>query len=231
MKRITSLYSRIACLLLLSGMISCEKKYELDMPLAVNNEYLNFSSDAGSTHVVVWANAAWSCAFASETAWATLQNASGTGLGDFVFEYSENLGAGRRTDVVIHSGELTCTIRMYQAGKVLTPDIEWVENNIPVSADESQYTVPIKTNLGEALETIVVRIVYFDENGQPDDEQQAWITDVEIAEDTVSFTVAANTTDYPRQAHLILEVYDGVNDQTVSTTLVVSQLPVSGQLN
>lgn len=64
---------------------SCDKPYKMDLPLSVAQRNISLSKDAGSTHVLVYADGDWTATFTEPVDWASLNKVSGYGNSDLVF--------------------------------------------------------------------------------------------------------------------------------------------------
>ena len=42
-----------------AAVLSCDKPFEMDLPLAVNSHKLTLSSTSGSTHILIYADGDW----------------------------------------------------------------------------------------------------------------------------------------------------------------------------
>ena len=73
-----------ALLLLLQG---CNKPFEFDRPLAISSRAVTLSAEAGSTHVMVYSNGAWTASLTKPVKWASLNKLSGEGINDVTFTY------------------------------------------------------------------------------------------------------------------------------------------------
>ena len=47
----------------LAGFTSCEKRFEMDLPLAVSSHTLKFGTAGGSTHILVYSTGQWQISF------------------------------------------------------------------------------------------------------------------------------------------------------------------------
>ena len=100
------------------AVFSCDKPFELDLPLAVNNHKLTLQKEAGSTHILVYANGPWTAEFSRNIEWASLNKLSGEGNNDLVLSYSANYGISRNVGIILSAGALKDTISITQIGEV-----------------------------------------------------------------------------------------------------------------
>ena len=57
-------------------LASCDKPYQLDLPLSVAQRKISLTKDAGSTHILVYADGDWTAAFTEPVNWASLNKVS-----------------------------------------------------------------------------------------------------------------------------------------------------------
>ena len=99
-------------------LASCDKPYQLDLPLSVAQRKISLTKDAGSTHILVYADGDWTASFTEPVSWASLNKVSGYGNNDLVFTYSANFGIARRVGIVLAKDELRDTVVLTQAGMI-----------------------------------------------------------------------------------------------------------------
>lgn len=122
-KSIPVLVAAIVCFIC-GFFTSCEERYELRLPLAVNQTQLKFGAEAGSTHMLVYSTGSWTAELQNpdDASWATIENGSGSGNGDIIFTYAENTEAERSCIIVIKSGNREIEVEVTQAaGTPLAP--------------------------------------------------------------------------------------------------------------
>ena len=100
MKKILLIFSLFALL------ASCDKPFEMDLPLSVAQRNISLTKDAGSTHVLVYADGDWTATFTEQISWASLNKVSGSGNSDLVFTYSANYGINRKVGIVLQKDNL-----------------------------------------------------------------------------------------------------------------------------
>ena len=67
----------LAAALLSLGAVACDKPYEMNLPLAVNQHLITLQKEAGSTHILVWSDGGWSARFDKPIDWGSLNKATG----------------------------------------------------------------------------------------------------------------------------------------------------------
>lgn len=106
-----------AAILLLS---SCEKKFQLDLDLAVDSHEYSLSSKAGQARIFFYTNKSWNITLEpADCSWALLNRTSGNGKEDveeLLFTYEENPDPDRQVKLVIKAGDLKEEVIMFQKG-------------------------------------------------------------------------------------------------------------------
>ena len=116
----------------LSVLLSCDKPFVLDLPLAVDSHEYHLSSKAGQARIFFYTNKAWTLTVEpADCAWATVNRTSGNGQEDveeILFKYDLNEDADRKAILHITAGELKESITMSQTGIAR----EWWDGDISV---------------------------------------------------------------------------------------------------
>ena len=193
---------------------SCDKPYKMDLPLSVAQRNIPLSKDAGSTHVLVYADGDWTATFTEPVDWASLNKVSGYGNSDLVFTYSANYGIARRVGIVLSKDELRDTVVMTQAGPVSTPIYEPQVTQVPLFNTAGTAVVNAVGNLLYCADAVYAYAVYSKEDGTEEtvliDGQDAdpshWITSFEAEHDKFRFGVAANASGAQRTAKLRITI-------------------------
>lgn len=134
MKNMVSKIMKTGALIIaaLSVLLSCDKPFELDLPLAVDSHEFKLSSKAGQARVFFYTNRAWTLTVEpADCSWATVNRTSGNGQEDveeILFKYELNEDADRKAILHITAGELKDSIVMSQTGIVR----EWWDGQISV---------------------------------------------------------------------------------------------------
>lgn len=206
----------------------CESDYDLELPLAVNDNIMNLKKTKGSTHVLVYATDGWSASFDTETPWATIENPKGSGNGEFILHYEANAGIARKTVVKIISGERLQTIEIKQPGEIEEIDLELLEETVSHIAWGDELSIPLRTNLGNMLDGIGVWVEYL--NPEQTTDTEGWISQVELGEETLTCAITENTTGAARKARLTLSIEDPINERTYQTSTLIEQTTESGNM-
>lgn len=201
----------ISSLLLLA---SCDKPFEMDLPLSVAQRNISLTKDAGSTHVLVYADGDWTASFTEPVEWASLSKVSGYGNSDLEFTYSANYGIARRVGIVLSKGELRDTVVMTQAGPVSIPVYEPQVAQVPLFNAAGTAVINATGNLLYCADAVYAYAVYTKEDGTEetvliggqDADPAHWITSFEAEHDKFRFGVKANTTGTAREAKLHITI-------------------------
>ena len=93
MKELKYIFRILGGLLVSAFLVfSCDKPYEMNLPLAVNSHKLTLNSPSGSTHILIWADGDWTAGFGREINWGSLNKLEGSGNSDIEFSYAANYG-------------------------------------------------------------------------------------------------------------------------------------------
>lgn len=101
-------------------LVSCDKPFTMDLPLAVDSHEYTLTSKAGTARIFFYTTSAWTLALdPSDCAWASVNRTSGDGKEDveeILFTYGENTDPDRQVNLVITAGGLQQVITMSQKG-------------------------------------------------------------------------------------------------------------------
>lgn len=224
------------------AVFSCDKPYELDLPLAVTNHNLTLKKAAGSTHILIYADGPWTAGFTQQADWASLNKLSGEGNNDIVLTYSANYGVSRMIGIVLTKGELRDTIKVTQLGEITEGAVSFEKAAVFLLKSSADISSTISTNMQYSLSQFKIATEYFDNNGVslgtdtfgeelPDTLGiKPWITVTGFTKNKVNYTVAENTTDDVRTA--VMRVYvDDASGNTYATTQTITQGISSAQLS
>lgn len=104
----------------LLAFASCQKPYELDLPLAVDSHQYNLSTNAGTARIFFYTTHSWNITLEpADCSWATLNRTSGNGKEDveeILFTYNQNSNPDRQVTLVINAGDLQEKITIFQKG-------------------------------------------------------------------------------------------------------------------
>lgn len=201
----------ISLLLLLA---SCDRPFEMDLPLSVAQRSISLTKDAGSTHVLVYADGDWTATFTEPVGWASINKVSGYGNSDLVFTYSANYGIARRVGIVLSKDELRDTVVMTQAGPVTTPLYEPQVTQVPLFNTSGTAVINASGNLLYCADAVYAYAVYTKEDGTEesvlvdgnDADPSHWITSFDAEPYRFRFGVAANASGAERTAKLRLTI-------------------------
>lgn len=211
------------------AVFSCDKPYELDLPLAVTNHNLTLQKTAGSTHILIYADGPWTAGFTHQADWASLNKLSGEGNHDIVLSYSANYGVSRMIGIVLTKGELRDTIKVTQKGNITEGSLTFENAAVSLLKSSADISSSISTNMQYSLSQFKVATEYFDNNGVslgtatfgeelPDTLGiTPWVTVNNFTKDKVNYTVAENTSDDVRTAVMRVYVEDAEGNLYAAT--------------
>ncbi|MBQ9311099.1 MAG: BACON domain-containing protein [Bacteroidales bacterium] len=206
----------LAALVAMLGVQACDKPYEYNLPLSVTAHNLTLPSDAGSTHIMVYASGEWKASLAGEVDWAALSKLSGEGVNDLVFSYSANYGIARRVGVVLESGSDRDTVFVTQKGPVTSPSFKLEYNTLEVLKNGGLAFIPGTSNLYYSTEAIRVTAIYTDASGKKDTvlvapenaSTEHWIVDAVKRYDRIGLDVSPYSGTGTRSADLVVSIDD-----------------------
>lgn len=204
-------------------LFSCDKPFEMDLPLAVNSRKLSLGSAAGSTHILVWSNGNWTAELDRNIEWGSLNKREGAGNNDILFSYSANYGVTRYVRLILANGEVRDTVELVQKGMLSGDNVSlsFKSREISLLKNASGLSSPIQTSLLYSADMFVPSVEFFDADGVsqgvvvagkdiPDTlHVTPWISDMKIVGDggpKLSFVVGENAGDAPRSAVMTLTV-------------------------
>lgn len=209
-------------------VLSCDKPFEMDLPLAVNSHKLTLSNASGSTHILIWADGNWAAAFDRNINWGSLNKLEGTGNSDIEFSYSANYGVTRSVDLILTKGELRDTIVLVQNGTLSGDNVSLSFKSPALTLLRNGYSVqaPVSTSLIYSTDMIEPQVEFFDAFGNSQGVVMAgqetsdnlsvvpWITNLKIEKDNglhLAYDVAENATGEARSAviSLVVNAADG----------------------
>ena len=104
----------------LFALLSCDKPFELDLPLAVDSREYHITSKAGQARIFFYTTRPWILSVEpADCAWATVNKTSGNGKDDveeIVFTHEQNTDIDREAFLVITAGDLQERIKIFQPG-------------------------------------------------------------------------------------------------------------------
>lgn len=208
------------CLATLLSAFGCKEEDVTEMDLAVNDKTLNLKSAEGSTHVLVWCNSTWKAEFVENVDWASIEEGTGKGDGDFILKYSGNDDMLRRCTIRISASGVNepIDITINQAGEITTPLLKFLSSERTYIAWGQDDEVGFETNLNETrLKDLKTEVT------------AGWLENVAIGEGKVTFTVPENTTGAERKSTISL-TYEDIDENVFRTTFDVIQTAEQGSL-
>ncbi|MBO6169940.1 MAG: BACON domain-containing protein [Bacteroidales bacterium] len=216
---------RAAIGLCLSAMLlfSCDKPFEMNLPLAVNSHKLTLSEAAGSTHILIWSDGNWTASFGRDINWGSLNKREGTGNSDLEFSYSANYGVTRSVELILAKADLRDTILLVQNGSVSGDEVSLSFRSPALNLLKNGYSVesPIATSLIYSTDMIIPQVEFFDAEGVSQGVVVAgeevpdtlhitpWISNIALSSEGglhVAYDVADNTSGMARSAVLSVNV-------------------------
>ena len=224
MKKILLIFSLFALL------ASCDKPFEMDLPLSVDQRNISLTKDAGSTHVLVYADGDWTATFTEPISWASLNKVSGSGNSDLVFTYSANYGINRKVGIVLQKDNLRDTVWMNQTGTISQPIYNPEVSQVPLLKYAGKATVFASGNVYYCADAIYATAIYPKEDGSEeevlidgnDSDPAHWITSFEALYDRFSFGTAANATGAERTAKVKVTI-NNLGGLTFNKYITVTQ--------
>ncbi len=199
----------ITLLLLASAFAAtgCNNTFEMDLPLAVNSRALDLEETSGSTHILVYADGAWTAKFTEPVEWASLDRVSGSGNSELVLSYAANYGISRRLKIALAKGEYADTIAINQKGSLTEPELTWGCDSLSFNKTAGKASIAVSTNLYYSLQNVSSEITWLTEGTD-------WISDVDFDGKKVKFAVSENNSGKIRRANLDFKVAVPGNSET-----------------
>lgn len=199
----------ITLLLLASAFAAtgCNNTFEMDLPLAVNSRALDLEETSGSTHILVYADGAWTAKFTEPVEWASLDRVSGSGNSELVLSYAANYGISRRLKIALAKGEYADTIAINQKGSLTEPELTWGCDSLSFNKTSGKASIAVSTNLYYSLQNVSSEITWLTEGTD-------WISDVDFDGKKVKFAVSENNSGKIRRANLDFKVAVPGNSET-----------------
>ena len=229
MKELKYIFRILGGLLVSAFLVfSCDKPYEMNLPLAVNSHKLTLNSPSGSTHILIWADGDWTAGFGREINWGSLNKLEGSGNSDIEFSYAANYGVTRSVDLILTKDDLRDTIVLIQKGIQSGDNVAISFKSPAITLLKNGYSVksPISTSLIYSTDMIVPKVEFFDEDGVslgvvvsgeavPDTlHVEPWISNMKVASEGglhVGYDVSENNSGVARTAvmSLVVNAADG----------------------
>ena len=203
------------------AVVGCNNTFEMDLPLAVSSRLIDLTKDAGSTHIIIYADGDWTAKFTETTEWASLDRLNGNGNSEVVLSYSANYGLSRRLAIALSKNELKDTIVVNQAGMLSEPSIAWPCDSIALNKTAGKAAFDLTTNLFYSLENVNSVIQYEEGNSSE------WISNLAFDGRKIAFEFTENSSESRRRAKIEVAVDipgdSSKEDKTEVFELIVSQ--------
>lgn len=201
-------------------VVGCNKTFEMDLPLAVSSRVIDLTKDAGTTHIMIFADGDWTAKFTETTEWASLDRLNGNGNSEVVLSFSANYGLSRRLAIALAKSELRDTIFVNQEGMLSEPSLVWPCDSVGLCKNAGNATLKMKTNLYYSLQNIETAVEY---KGEATD----WLSDVTFDGRLMKFAFTENSSAERRRANISVKVAvpgnSSTEDKTETFNVVVSQ--------
>lgn len=201
-------------------VVGCNKTFEMDLPLAVSSRVIDLTKDAGTTHIMIFADGDWTAKFTETTEWASLDRLNGNGNSEVVLSFSANYGLSRRLAIALAKSELKDTIFVNQEGLLSEPSLVWPCDSVGLCKNAGNATLKMKTNLYYSLQNIETAVEY---KGEAKD----WLSDVTFDGRLMKFAFTENSSAERRRANISVKVAvpgnSSTEDKTETFNVTVSQ--------
>ena len=183
---------------LAAAISSCDKPYEIDKPLALTQKLVELKATVGETPVAVYSNGSWTASLTKPVNWAGIDRVEGYGLGEVRFTYAANYGLSRSVGIIIKTEEKVDTIMMVQAAGQTNPEFHFNNPSYTFAKTPDRAALPFTSNIPYNLYEAEWTVNY----PEGTEEEDYWISEVEIKNDSVVFNVAQNFESADRSAVL-----------------------------
>lgn len=201
-------------------VVGCNKTFEMDLPLAVSSRVIDLTKDAGTTHIMIFADGDWTAKFTETTEWASLDRLNGNGNSEVILSFSANYGLSRRLAIALAKSELKDTIFVNQEGMLSEPSLVWPCDSVGLCKNAGNATLKMKTNLYYSLQNIETAVEY---KGEAKD----WLSDVTFDGRLMKFAFTENSSAERRRANISVKVAvpgnSSTEDKTETFNVTVSQ--------
>lgn len=201
-------------------LASCAKKeFIYDNPLSLSAVRNELPAASGSTQVIVYANGDWTASLPDDCDWASLEQGKGHGLGEFIFNWSTNGGAVRKTTVTVVSGLLRTKIEMVQKSGAGVPTITFPYSSVRVARVGGRAVIPFETNIPSS-EIGKARLSVSNSSGTVVD----WVKNASLYAGALGFDMEANDGTATRSAIFTIEYTDDIGSKVTSKVTVQQSL-------
>ncbi|MBO9619503.1 MAG: BACON domain-containing protein [Niabella sp.] len=193
-------------------MTGCTKEAAFHTDLAMDQRVIVAPATADTVNMVVYSSGSWTMEAIDAAPWATISKGSGSGKAYATVITTDNsANLPRSARFVVKSGAKADTVQLGQKG--IVPTIAITATSVAAPAAGGAIQTAINTNL--PLNIMSVGYIY-DANGSD------WISGLQIANNNLSFNVAANGTTAARTATIFLSYLDAIGS-TAKDSLKVTQ--------
>ncbi len=197
---------------------SCQKPYEMDLPLAVSRAQFTVTKDAGQIFFIVYSQEKWTADFETPVTWAQLSRKSGDNQTQVNVLYDANTDLSRGVNIVVRSGNLTRKVYLSQKAGMsgdISYDIEL--QSVSLLKDAATVDIAASTNVPASNLALAFGDVNYVSEGEE------WIRNVVITDSKMSFDVTENNGGAVRQAILSITVPVASWDTPITAMVAVTQ--------
>lgn len=210
----------LAMLLVLPFLfIQCKQEFELDLSLAVNANEIHLEPEEGVTHIMVYADGAWTAQFTEEVDWVGVDKLQGEGNSDLKFSYSQNFGAARSVTLVLTKGSERQEVKIIQNG--LDVAVRFAKNKFTLPRHALPTVLPIVNTLQADLKTFDIEYLYDDETSEQ------WVTNAVLTDEGFEFETLENNAGRKRAVRIYITLIDAFDNEYLSYTDVEQTLDVA----
>lgn len=197
---------------------SCQKPYEMDLPLAVSRAKFTVKREAGQIFFIVYSQDKWTAEFETPVTWAQLSRTSGGNHTQVNVSYDENSDLSRGVNIIIRSGNLTKKVYLSQNAGI-SGDISYSLEHQALTLLKEPFSVELAavSNVPAANMDIAVGSVNYVNEGDE------WIQNINITAEKVTFDVSENSTGQIRQAIVTITFPVAEWDTPITAMVVVTQ--------
>jgi hypothetical protein len=191
----------------------CTKKddFIFNTDLALDSRFIILNAAADTTKIVTYSDHTWMMENRDNASWITILQGSGKGTAYAIVSVTANTSNYPRTSTLLFkAGDKTDTLKLGQRG-VITPTIAIAATTVSSAGTGGAVSTAINTNL-----PLDMMEVSFSNNGS------TWISGLAIANNSLSFNAAMNTTAATRSTKIYLSYID-ILGTAAKDSLVVNQ--------
>lgn len=193
------------CLLFFITLLSCERKFEMNLSLSVNSNEVHLEATEGRTKIMVYADGGWDVSVKEDTEWLALDKISGIGNEDILFSYSQNFGVSRSATLIITKGQERQEVKIIQTG--LNASYRFSKSKYTITRNPFQINLPILNDLKSNIKKIKIDYLYDDETSEK------WVTNPTFTNDALQFVASENNSGRNRSVRIYLSVVDGYDKE------------------